>query len=78
VTNETDNTVSVLSTSTLDLIDTIPFASGTKPHHLEVSDDGRTVAVGLFGTNRVALIDARTLEVREYVSNDQLFWSLVA
>jgi DNA-binding beta-propeller fold protein YncE len=69
ITNENDNTVLVLSTSTLELVGTIPFAPGMRPHHLETSTDGRTVYVGLFGSNRVALIDARTFEVREYASS---------
>lgn len=70
VTNETDATVAVISTATLETLATIPFASGVKPHHVESSWDGKTMYVGLFGTNRVAAIDARTFEVREFVSSD--------
>jgi DNA-binding beta-propeller fold protein YncE len=69
ITNETDSTVSVLSTSTLEPIGTIQFPATFKPHHIETSWDGKTVHVGLFGTNRVAIIDARTLDVREYASS---------
>jgi len=70
VTNDADS-VFVLSASTLDVLDTIQFGAGTRPHHVELSPDGRTVYVGLFGTNRIAAIDARTHEVREYISSSQ-------
>ena len=70
VTNDADS-VFVLSASTLDLLDTIQFGAGTRPHHVELSPDGKTVYVGLFGTNRIAAIDARTHEVREYNSSAQ-------
>ena len=69
ITNETDSTVSVLSTATLEPIGTIQFPATFKPHHIETSWDGKTVHVGLFGTNRIAIIDVRTLDVREYASS---------
>lgn len=70
VTNDADS-VFVLSASTLDVLDTIQFGAGTRPHHVELSPDERTVYVGLFGTNRIAAIDARTHDVREYTSSTQ-------
>ena len=70
VTNDADR-VFVLSASTFDILDTIQFAAGTRPHHVELSPDGKTVYVGLFGTNRIAAIDVRTHEVREYASSTQ-------
>ena len=70
VTNDADR-VFVLSASTLDVLDTIQFGAGTRPHHVELSPDGRTVYVGLFGTNRIAAIDVGTHGVREYASSTQ-------
>ena len=68
VINETDNTVSVLSASRPELLlDTIPL--GPRPHHTKLSHDGKTVYVGLFGTNRIAAIDARSHRVREFASS---------
>ena len=42
---------------------------GPKPHHIEVSRDGATIAVGLFGTNAVALIDTETGRSGKYTSS---------
>jgi YVTN family beta-propeller protein len=69
VVNETENTVSVLSAATLKLVATIPL--GPRPHHVDLSPDGKTVWVGLFGANRIAAIDARTLDVREYTTSEE-------
>jgi len=67
ITNETDNSVSIVSTRTLDDSE-LPL--GPAPHHVEPSRDGRTILVGLVGTNAVARIDARTGEVtRTYTSS---------
>lgn len=66
VMNELENTVAVFSTSTLERLATIPL--GPRPHHAKVSANGRWIYVGLFGTNRIAVIDAKSLEVVEYVS----------
>jgi DNA-binding beta-propeller fold protein YncE len=67
--NETVNTVTVLSASTLEELDTIPL--GPRPHHTKLSPDGKTVYVGLFNTNRIAAIDARSHEVREFASSEE-------
>lgn len=64
VTNEndttlgTEGTVSVLSTRTADHLGKVPLQP--RPHHLEASRDGRTILVGLVGSNRVAALAART------------------
>ena len=65
--NEQDHSVSVYSTDTFAPL--ANFALGPLPHHAEISHDGRTVYVGLFGTNRIATIDTDTEAVREYVSS---------
>ena len=61
--------VYVLSAATRDLIDTIQFAAGSRPHHLSVSHDEKTVWVGLFSRNAIAAIDTRTHDVRELPSS---------
>ncbi len=67
ITNETDNTVSIVSTRTLEDAE-LPL--GPSPHHAEPSRDGRTILVGLVGTNVVAAIDAKTDKVsRRYTSS---------
>jgi YVTN family beta-propeller protein len=67
ITNETENTVSIVSTRTLE-DSKLPLAPA--PHHAEPSRDGRTIFVGLVGTNVVAAINAKTgEESRRYTSS---------
>jgi YVTN family beta-propeller protein len=66
VTNEFENTISILSTRTL-VSRKIPL--GPQPHHAEPSRGGRYVVVGLVGTNKVGLIDAGTDATREFESS---------
>ena len=66
ITNENENTVSIVSTRTL-AGRTIPL--GPRPHHAEPSRDGETILVGLVGTNVVAAIDAETGQVSTYTSS---------
>jgi DNA-binding beta-propeller fold protein YncE len=66
VTNEFEDTLSVISTRTLGQRK-IPL--GPRPHHLEPAGDGRSMLVGLVGTNRIAAVDTATDEVRQYVSS---------
>jgi DNA-binding beta-propeller fold protein YncE len=61
--------VYVLSTITRDLIDTVEFNAGSRPHHLSLSHDGKTVYVGLFAGNNIAAIDVRTHDVVEMSSS---------
>ena len=68
IVNETEKTVSVRSASTLELIDTIPI-NDTRPHHIKLSPDGKTAYVGLFATNRIAVIDGRTHHVDYYTTS---------
>ncbi len=75
ITNETDNSVSIVSTRTLEGHN-IPLDPG--PHHAEPSRDGRTILVGLVGsvgsvgTPQVAAIDGHTDEVVRYTSSSNL------
>jgi YVTN family beta-propeller protein len=66
VTNEFEDTISAISTRTLEQR---KIAAGPRPHHLEPSGDGRSMLVGLLGANRIASVDVATDEVREYVSS---------
>ena len=66
ITNENEDTVSIVST---DQLDATKVDLGPKPHHIEVSRDGDTIAVGLFGTNAVALIDTETGRTENYTSS---------
>ena len=68
IVNETEKNVSVRSASTLDLLDTIPLEP--RPHHIKLSPDGKTVYVGLFGTNKIAVIDAFTHHVDYYTTSE--------
>lgn len=38
----------------------IPMAVGSRPHHVHASPDGDLVAVGLYGTDMVAVVDTTT------------------
>jgi hypothetical protein len=38
----------------------IPMALGSRPHHVHASPDGDLVAFGLYGTDRVAVVDTAT------------------
>lgn len=60
VSNEDDATVSVISKESLSVLKTITLASGSRPHHINDSPDGRFVYVAEFGANRVAAIDTET------------------
>ena len=66
VTNELEDTISIVSTRTLA---SRKIALGPRPHHAEPSRDGRTIVVGLVGSNRVATIDTETTETREFASS---------
>lgn len=61
--------VYVVSIETRHVIDTIQFAASSRPHHLSISHNGKTVYVGLFASNTIAAIDTRTHEVRVLASS---------
>ena len=67
VTNEQDNSISVYATDTFAPLANFPISP--LPHHAEISRDDRTVYVGLFGTNRIAVIDTETDDVHDYPSS---------
>lgn len=63
--------VYVVSTITRQVVGTIEFSPNSRPHHLSLSHDGKTVWVGLFSSNRIARIDTRTHAVSEFASSLQ-------
>jgi YVTN family beta-propeller protein len=63
--------VYVMSTTTHEVVETVQFNAASRPHHLSISHDGKTVYVGLFASNTVAAIDTRTYEVSQFVSSTQ-------
>jgi DNA-binding beta-propeller fold protein YncE len=63
--------VYVLSTKERRVIEIVQFNPGTRPHHLSLSHDGKTVWVGLFSSNRIASIDTDTYAVNAFASSLQ-------
>jgi YVTN family beta-propeller protein len=65
VADEGSDTVSVISTATMDVVATIPLPapSGRLPHHVSASPDGRFVYVAERGSNVVNVIDTATDQV---------------
>jgi YncE-like protein len=51
--------VAVVDVETGVVLSRITFAAGARPHHVHASVGGTLVAVGLFGTDTVAVIDTR-------------------
>jgi YVTN family beta-propeller protein len=66
VMSELDDRVVVMSASTLQVLKTISLP---RPHHGELTDDGRSVVVGLFNSNQIAVIDTATDAVRIHPSS---------
>ncbi len=66
VTNELEDTISILSTRTL-ASRKIPL--GPRPHHAEASRNGRKIVVGLVGTNKIGVIDTASDLTRQYVTS---------
>lgn len=51
--------IAILDEETGDPITRITFSAGWRPHHVHASSSGNLVAVGLYGTDMVAVIDTR-------------------
>jgi DNA-binding beta-propeller fold protein YncE len=49
--------VAVVDAETGEVLTRIAFPAGSRPHHVHASTGGSLIAVGLFGTDRVAVID---------------------
>jgi YVTN family beta-propeller protein len=65
VSNFTDNTVSVIDTSTRTVVATVPVAAG--PHGMAVTPDGRIVYVSGDGSSTVSVIDTATDRVAQSI-----------
>jgi DNA-binding beta-propeller fold protein YncE len=62
--------VAILDADSGALLRRITFAAGARPHHVHNSPGGNLIAVGLFGTDRVAVIDtADDVLIGEWDSN---------
>jgi DNA-binding beta-propeller fold protein YncE len=66
VMSELDDRVVVLSASTLQVLGSIAVP---RPHHAELSEDGRAVLIGLFNSNQIAVIDTVTNAVRIHATS---------
>ena len=51
--------VAIVDPETGEIIRRITFATGSRPHHVHASSSGTLIAVGLYGTDTVAVIDTR-------------------
>jgi DNA-binding beta-propeller fold protein YncE len=51
--------IAILDVESGDIIRRITFAAGSRPHHVHASSSGKLIAVGLYGTDTVAVIDTR-------------------
>ena len=82
VTSEVGGTVSVIDTKTRKIIKTIGFEiPGVQPEQIQpvgvrITKDGTRAFVALGPANRVAVIDAKTLEVEKYLLVGQRVWQL--
>ena len=51
--------IAIVDAETGDVIRRLTFAAGSRPHHVHASSGGNLIAVGLYGTDTVAVIDTR-------------------
>lgn len=70
VTNEASGSISVFDVASRRLLGRLTDA-GPKPHHATTSPNGRFVAYGVYGTDQVGLIDARTQVIRRLTASSR-------
>lgn len=58
------NSISVIDADTITVLATIP--TGPRPHHMQISSNGRYLYFGEFNTSKVGVLDTNTLTLREY------------
>jgi YVTN family beta-propeller protein len=58
------NSISVIDADTVTVVATIP--TGPRPHHVQVSPDGRYLYFAEFNTNKVGVLNTTTLALHEY------------
>ena len=73
-TNGGDGTVSVIDTSTFQILATI--AVGKRPWNTAMTHDGKKLYVANGRSNRVSVIDTKALKVIREISVGQLPWGL--
>jgi PQQ-dependent catabolism-associated beta-propeller protein len=82
VTSEIGGTVAVIDAGTRKLLKTIGFEiKGIRPEAIQpvgvrLTNDGKTAFVALGPSNHVAVIDAETFEVEDYLLVGQRVWQL--
>jgi YVTN family beta-propeller protein len=82
VTSEIGGTVAVIDAGTRKLLKTIGFEiKGIRPEAIQpvgvrLTNDGKTAFVALGPSNHVAVIDAETFEVQDYLLVGQRVWQL--
>ena len=52
--------IAIVDARSSDLLGRIPVPVGSRPHHVHASSGGNLVAVGLYGTDMVAVVDTHT------------------
>ncbi len=68
VANYSDGTVSVISTATNTVIDTISIGGGAEPYVLAVSPDGSTLYVGNYSVDTVSVVSTATDTITHTIS----------
>jgi YVTN family beta-propeller protein len=82
VTSEIGGTVSVIDTATLQIIKKIGFEipgvnqEAIQPVGVRVTKDGKWTFAALGPANRVAVIDAQSYEVKDYLLVGQRVWQM--
>jgi PQQ-dependent catabolism-associated beta-propeller protein len=82
VTSEVGGTLHVIDAATHAEIKTVTFSipgvprDKIQPVGIRLTDDGRTAFVALGPANHVAVIDAKTLEVRKYLLVGRRVWQM--
>jgi PQQ-dependent catabolism-associated beta-propeller protein len=82
VSSEVGGTVSVIDTQNRQIIKKIGFeiagvrAEAIQPVGIRITKDGKLGFVALGPANRVAVVDAQTLEVKDYLLVGQRVWQL--
>jgi DNA-binding beta-propeller fold protein YncE len=55
--DEAANQLTIINADTVAFVGTVPMGTGSKPHHMMASEDGRYIYVAEFGFNTVGVVD---------------------
>jgi hypothetical protein len=71
--DETAGRMSVIDADTVTLLGTISMGTGSRPHHVMASRNGRRIYVGQYGTNTVGVVDTRLDEkIADFAASDNV------